>query len=78
MPDAMQRRPDSTRDRGTRRVRAAARPEDADVAGFADADADARRLAIVRRAAVTRRADQAALAAAVRDLRSHGRLNHVR
>jgi hypothetical protein len=74
MPDAMERRPDSTRDRGTRRVRVAARPQDADVAGIADTDAG--RSAILHRAAVARRADQAALAAAVRDLRSHGRLNH--
>ena len=76
MPDAMERRPDSTRDRGTRKVRGTARSEDADVPGAADADA--LRLAILHRAAVARRADQAALAAAVRDLRSHGRLNHVR
>lgn len=74
MPDAMERRPDSTRDRGTRRVRVAARPQDAAGAGIADADA--RGSANLHRAAVARRADQAALAAAVRDLRSHGRLNH--
>jgi hypothetical protein len=75
MPDAKQRRPDSTRDRGTRAVRGVARTQDSDVQDVTDADA--RRRAIVRRAAVARRADQAALAAAVRDLRSHGRLNHV-
>jgi len=76
MPDAKQRRPDATRDRGARKVRGAARPQDSDAQGVADADA--RRLAMVHRAAVARRADQAALAAAIRDLRSHGRLNHVR
>jgi hypothetical protein len=74
MPDAMERRPDSTRDRGTRRMRGAAPPQDADVPGLADTEASLS--AILHRAAVTRRADQAALAAAVRDLRSHGRLNH--
>ena len=74
MPDAIERRPDSTRDRGTRRVRDTTRPEDAHDPGVADADA--LRLATLHRAAVARRADQAALAAAVRELRSHGRLNH--
>jgi hypothetical protein len=69
MPDAKQRRPDSTRDR-------AARP--AGGAGPGEADSDTLRLATDRRSAAIRRANQAALAAAVRDLWSHGRMDHVR
>jgi len=75
MPDAKQRRPDSTRDRAARTVASAARPADGD--GPGDADADALRQATGRRDAA-RRASQAALAAAVRDLRSHGRMDYVR
>jgi hypothetical protein len=70
MPDARERRPDFTRDRRTGTGRAAAGP--------VDADTDALGLASGRRAAVSRRADQAALAAAVRELRSRGRLDYVR
>jgi len=76
MPDAKQRRPDSTRDRAARTVASAARPADGD--GPGDADADALRQATGRRDAARRRASQAALAAAVRDLRSHGRMDYVR
>jgi hypothetical protein len=76
MPDAKQRRPDATHDRAVGTVGDAARP--ADVAGPGDTDADARRLATDRRAAAIRRANQAALAAAVRDLRSHGRMDSLR
>jgi hypothetical protein len=76
MPDAMEPRPDVTGDRGARRSRSATRPDDTDGRGVADADA--RRLTTGRRAAVTRRANQAVLAAAVRDLRSRGRLDYVR
>ena len=72
MPDAKQPCPD----RATQTTRATARP--ADVAGPGETDTDARRLATVRRIAVSRRAGQAALAAAVRDLRSHGRMDYVR
>jgi hypothetical protein len=76
MPDAKQRRPDLTRDRAARTVHGATGP--ADVAGPADADTDALRLATDRRIATIRRADQAALAAAVRDLWSRGRTDYVR
>ena len=76
MPDAKERRPESIRDRAVRTMRAAARP--ADTAGRGDVNTDALRLATDRRAALSRRANQAALAAAVRDLRSHGRMNYVR
>ena len=75
MPDAKQRRPESTRDGAARAVRAA-RP--AEAAGRGDAVTDALRVATDGRAAARRRANQAALAAAVRDLRSHGRMDHVR
>jgi hypothetical protein len=73
MPDVKQQRPDLARDRATQARQGSACPE---VAG--DADTDALRLATVRRTAVSRRASQAVLAAAVRDLRSHGRMDYVR
>jgi len=76
MPDAKQRLPDSSRDRAARTVRGAARP--AGIAGPGDADTDALRVEAGRRAAARRRASQAALAAAVRDLRSRGRMDYVR
>lgn len=75
MTDATERCPDVTRERGARRSRGATRPQDADGRGVADADP--RRLTTGRRAAVTRRANQAVMAAAVRDLRSRGRLDYV-
>jgi hypothetical protein len=76
MPDAKQRRPETTRDDAARAVCGPAPP--ADVAGRADAVTDALRVVADGRAAARRRANQAALAAAVRDLRSHGRMDHVR
>jgi hypothetical protein len=75
MPDAMTQCFDFRLDGGVRGLRDGARPREAGRPGVADGDAW---LAAARRAAVTRRADQAALAAAVRDLRSRGRLDYVR